>query len=101
MSRIITAALIAATALLMPALPASAATNPACMSHKEFRAIHNGMSLTRVAGIVGSKGKLTSSSRIAGYTTTMREHHTCGSRFGSALTMYQNGKLISKTALWI
>ena len=99
MHRIITAAIAAALltggGVVAAASPASADTRP-CMSRAEYRAIKNGMTLTRVASIVGSRGKVTIASGSGPYRMVVRSYTACGSFPGSANVTYMGGRITAK-----
>jgi len=94
-SAVIATTLLAGGGIMAAASPASADTRP-CMSRTEFRAIKNGMTLTRVAGIVGSKGKVSVTSGSGPYSMTIRSYTACGSFPGSANVTYMGGRITAK-----
>jgi len=95
--KITIAALVAAAMLTAVGVaPAASADTRPCMSRTEFRAIKNGMTLTRVAAIVGSKGSVTISSGSGPYSMVIRSYRACGSFPGSANVTYMGGRITSK-----
>lgn len=80
--------------------PADAAVrNPTCMSRVEFRHIKTGMTMTSVARIVGSRGKVSVSSSSGGFTMVIRQWTGCGRFTGSAGVTLMNGRVTTKMFL--
>jgi hypothetical protein len=95
-SAVIATVLLAGGGIMTAASPASADTRP-CMSRSEYRAVKNGMTLTRVYSIVGSKGRVTM--QITSIGMTVRDHRVCGSSYGVASITYTRGRVSSKLFL--
>lgn len=68
--------------------------SPVC-TLKEFSSIKNGMSLTQVRSIIGSKGTLTSEYRSSGYSATSYEFKG-NTQYSLVYIMFVNGKVDSK-----
>jgi hypothetical protein len=105
MRKFLTAALCAVTLIgggvMTAASPASAATNSPCISHAEYRAIRHGMTVTRVAAIVGSRGKVSVTSSYGGFTMTIRSWQDCGQIHGlTSNASFINGRVSAKTGLF-
>lgn len=87
-----TALVAVAAPIAVVAAPASAAYNPPCATRAEFRAIHTGQSLTKVASIVGSRGRVSMSSPYV----VIRQWKTCGNPYGNMTIGFSGGRVQSK-----
>jgi|SRR5215467_8199842 len=90
--RIIAASAVLALVPVVGTVAPAQASNPPCMSRAEFKKIHKGMSLTKVAHIVGSRGKVTLSSP----PLVVRAWKTCPNPFGNASVGFWSGHVQSK-----
>ena len=98
---IVTAVLIGSG--VVAAIPASADTRP-CMSRTEYRAVKNGMSVNRVASIVGSRGRISMNISATPYSPSMitRDYKLCGQSSGiTASVMFTGGRVSHKMAFWL
>jgi hypothetical protein len=93
MKKLIAAALVAATlgTGVLAASPASAGSNPGCITRTEFRRIKNGMTLTQVKRIVGSGGRVSLSSP----PIVIRDFRTC-TRFHVSSVTFWSGRVDGK-----
>jgi len=73
--------------------PADAAQ--ACMTRAEFRHVHMGMTLPRVARIVGSRGHVFSVTESGDHRYVIREWPVCGSDSAAAFG-FANGHVRSR-----
>ncbi|WP_141014237.1 hypothetical protein [Nocardioides sambongensis] len=90
----------------------AAGKNPACITKAEFKKVKNGQSPKKVATIIGSKGKVVSTTRSGGWVYVMREYKACSpfNRYSAVMVTFDNmtkqftkGPLTvdGKTAIWL
>ena len=104
----VAAAVAAVLGVVAVAAPqsASAAGTPGCVSRIEYRQARKGMSPLRVAGILGTGGKITSSGNFGGYKFVNRQYRVCTSQYGFVSVSFANDTprapvvLDSKFAIW-
>jgi hypothetical protein len=78
---------------------ARAATNRPCVTRAEYRAVHKGQTLDRVARIIGGRGHLDSRWSYGGDSGSSRTWRQCGG-YGSAWVTFANGRADGKGAYW-
>lgn len=102
MNKFVAAAMSAAVAAapLVVAVSPAAADTPGCVTRAEYKAAHKGMGKKKVHSIFDTKGKQLSWASMGGYTSEMRSYKTC-SRYSAVTVLYSNGKLDTKSAVWI
>lgn len=85
-----------AIGLMVGAPPASAA---GCVTPREFAKARNGMSVTQVASLFGTKGRVTAKSSGYGMTIVIRDYTAC-TQFGAVSMLFENGRLTTKSAVF-
>jgi hypothetical protein len=94
------ATVTAVTATLVPATAAQAADTPTCVTRAEYKAVHKGMTKTRVHRIFDISGKRMAIAHSGGFTSEIRSYKTC-QKFSAVSIAYDNGKLSAKSAVWV
>jgi hypothetical protein len=92
-------AAVAATPMVIVVGPAAADT-PGCVTRAEYRAVKHGMTKTKVHGIFDTRGNRQAIASSGRYTVEIRSYKTC-SRFSAVAVSYQNGRLSTKSAVWV
>jgi hypothetical protein len=68
--------------VLIPAAAAAAPAAPArhhhCATHRQFRKVHKGQTIARVARELGHRGHIESKATSGGFRTEIRSYKTCG-----------------------
>jgi hypothetical protein len=70
-----------------------------CVTPKEFAKAKTGMSVSAVAKLFGTNGKVLAESEAFGVKVVMRDYKACTS-FGAVSVMFSNGKLESKSGIF-
>lgn len=92
-------ALVLAVVSTCVAVPAAQADTPRCVSKREFRHVHRGMSKGRVHHVFDVKGRRVSFSRHDGTTSEIRRYRPCRRRSAVSVA-FSNGHLSAKSAVW-
>lgn len=77
--------------------PASSARG--CVSPDEFAKAKTGMSVSQVAKIFGTNGKVMSKTSGYGITIIIRDYDAC-TQFGAVSVLYENGRLQTKSGIF-
>jgi hypothetical protein len=87
---------------LAPTLSLPANASAGCVTKKEFKQAKKGMSKSSIASKFGTNGKRFSFSKFSGYTLEIRSYKTCSPYdYGTVSVSFENGKMSSKTGIWI
>ena len=78
------------------AAPASAA---GCVSPGEFSKAKTGMSVSQVARLFGTNGRVMTKSSGYGNTIVIRDYDAC-TQFGAVSMLFENGRLSTKSAVF-
>jgi hypothetical protein len=84
--------------LQLPAVEAAGG----CVTKAEIKKVKVGMTKTKAHQIMGTSGSQTSVSKSGSYKIEMRDYKTCSPYdFGSVVIMFENGKVSSKTSMFL
>lgn len=77
------------------------ADTPGCVTKREFRKVHNGMSKTRIHRILDTRGKQSSIFTSGGDRYESREYRSCRAPSWSMVSVdYENNRVSGKFAYW-
>ncbi len=92
---------LALGSLVVATSPAAAAQDtPRCVTKKEYRKVHKGMTKKRVHRIFDTRGRRDAFAQSGGHTAEIRSYRTC-SRFSAVSISYGDGRLDGKSAVWV
>ena len=73
-----------------------------CVTKAEIKKVKIGMTKAKAHQLMGTSGSQFTISKSGGYTIEMREYKTCSPyTYGSVSIMFENGKVSSKTSMFI
>jgi hypothetical protein len=81
------------------AAPLPALATPGCVDQSEFKKIKNGMTKTKVAKLVGTKGELFSAAGSGRFKFEIRSYEAC-TEYGVVSIGFMGGKVESKTGIF-
>ena len=85
--------------LVGAAAPLPALATPGCVDQSEFKKIKNGMTKTKVAKLVGTKGELFSAAGSGRFKFEIRSYEAC-TEYGVVSIGFMGGKVQSKTGIF-
>lgn len=73
-----------------------------CVTKAEIKKVKIGMSKAKAHQVMGTSGSQFTISKAGGYTLEMRQYKTCAPYdFGSVSLMFENGKLTTKSSMFL
>lgn len=73
-----------------------------CVTKAEIKKVKVGMTKAKAHQIMGTSGSQTTISKSGSYTIEMRSYKTCSPYdFGSVAIMFENGKVSTKTSMFM
>lgn len=73
-----------------------------CVTKAEIKKVKVGMTKSKAHQIMGTAGSQDAISKSGGYTIEMRSYKTCSPyKYGSVSLMFENGKVSTKTSMFI
>ena len=108
MKRVLVVTAVALAAVAVTVSPVSAATGNAtsgCVTKAEYKRVHKGATLAKVAQTFGTPGKRMSIATSGGYGAQVRNYPTCSPYSAVAIAFDKNPgglyRLSAKSALWV